>query len=272
MSPLQHSSTRGALVALLRKELAVLFGSPIAYVVLTMVTFVTAFVFFEHLRAYNQILFLYATSTMGGFESGTVPTHINLRDTVFNPVMDQLSLLLIIPIPLVTMRVFAEERARGTEELLLTSGLRPTQIVLAKFGATFAFVVLMMSASFVYPLTAIAQGGLGAEHLMAVFLGLTGLAIGIASIGLACSAFTSSQILAAASTVALAFRLYDFGWTHAFVSEPIAIFLDRIALRPHFVRFAEGIVTAGDIVYFASATLVAAALARLSLEMRRVTG
>ena len=210
MSPLQPSSTRGALVALLRKELAVLFGSPIAYVVLTMVTFVTAFVFFEHLRAYNQILFLYASTTMGGFESGTIPDHINLRDTVFNPVMDQLSLLLIIPIPLVTMRVFAEERARGTEELLLASGLTPGVIVVAKFAATLGFVVLMMAVSFVYPLTAVAQGGLGAEHLAAVFIGLVGLAVGIASIGLACSAFTSSQILAAAATVALAFGLYDF--------------------------------------------------------------
>lgn len=265
-------NARGPLLALLRKELRVLFGSPIAYVVLTMVTFVTAFVFFEHLRAYNQILFLYATTTMGGFESGTVPTHVNLRDTVFNPVMDQLSLLLIIPIPLVTMRVFAEERARGTEELLLTSGLQPGHIVAAKFAATLIFIVVMMSASFVYPLTAIAQGGLGAEHLAAVFLGLTCLAIGIAAIGLTCSAFTSSQILAAAATVALAFLLYDFGWTHAFVSEPIALFLDRIALRPHFVRFAEGIVAAGDIVYFAASTALSASLARLSLVMRRVTG
>ena len=260
------------LFALLRKELAVLFGSPIAYLVLTMVTFVTAFVFFEHLRAYNQILFLYASSTMGGFESGTIPDHINLRDTVFNPVMDQLSLLLIIPIPLVTMRVFAEERARGTEELLLASGLRPGVIVAAKFAATLGFVVLMMAVSFVYPLTAVAQGGLGAEHLAAVFIGLVGLAVGIASIGLACSAFTSSQILAAAATVALAFGLYDFGWAHALVSEDVAIALDAIALRPHFARFAEGIVALSDLLYFAGCAAVAATLARLSLDLRRVTG
>ena len=261
-----------SLHALLRKELAVLFGSPIAYVVLTMVTFVTAFVFFEHLRAYNQILFLFASTTMGGFESGTIPDHINLRDTVFNPVMDQLSLLLIIPIPLVTMRVFAEERARGTEELLLASGLRPSIIVAAKFLATLSFVALMMAASFIYPLTAMAQGGLGAEHLAAVFLGLLGLAVGIASIGLACSAFTSSQILAAAATVAIAFGLYDFGWSHGLVSENVAIALDAVALRPHFVRFAEGIVALSDLLYFAGCAAVAATLARLSLDLRRVTG
>lgn len=258
--------------ALLRKELAVLFGSPIAYAVLTMVAFVTAFTFFEHLRAYNQILFLYATSTMGGFESGTVPTHINVRDTVFYPVMDQLSLLLVIPLPLVTMRVFAEERARGTEELLLTSGVGLRAIVASKFAATFVFVVAMMAAAFVYPLTAVAQGGIGAEHLAACFIGLCALAFGIASIGLACSSATASQILAAAATVAVAFLLYDFGWAHAFVSEGAGRALDAIALRPHFTRFAEGVVALADLAYFGALAALAASLAHLALALRRVTG
>ena len=209
------------LLALVRKELAVLFASPVAYVVLTAVALLTSITFFEHLRLYNQILFLYSSTTMGGFETGTIPDHINLRDTVFNPVMEQLSLLLIIPIPLVTMRVFAEERSRGTDELLATSALSPTQIVVAKFGVTFAFVIVMMVVSFIYPGAAIAQGGLGLQHLAAVFLGLSLLAIAIASIGLVCSAFASSQVVAAAATAAIAYVLYDFGWTHAFVSEPM---------------------------------------------------
>ena len=71
--------------ALVRKELSVLFASPVAYLVLTMVALITALVFFEHLRLYNQILFVYASTTMGGFESDTIPDHINLRDTVFFP-------------------------------------------------------------------------------------------------------------------------------------------------------------------------------------------
>lgn len=260
------------MLALLRKELAALFLSPIAYGVLTMVALVTALVFFEHLRLYNQILFLFASTTMGGFETDTIPSHINLRDTVFNPVMDQLSLLLIIPIPLVTMRVFAEERSRGTEETLVTTGLSTTQIVAAKFIVTFAFVAIMMTVAFVYPVTAIAQGGLGAQHLAAVFLGLTLLAIGIASIGLACSAFTSSQIVAAAAAVALAFLFYDFGWTHAFVSEELASVLDAISLRPHFRRFAEGLVFVSDITFFGAAAVVAFVVCRFALDLRRVSG
>ena len=257
-------------LALIRKECLVLFGSPVAYGVLFMVTLLTAITFFEHLRLYNQILFVFASNTMGGFESDTTPTHINLIDTVFNPVMEQLGVLLTIPIPLITMRVFAEERARGTDEFLLTSGLSQGQIIFAKFATTFGFVVLMMAVSFIYPLTAISQGGLGMQHLFSVFLGLALLAIGIASIGLFCSAVTSSQVIAAASTVAISFFLYDFGWTHAFVTEPVAIFLDAISMHLRFSHFAEGLVRLSDLIYFASLAAICGALTRLAFELRRV--
>lgn len=256
--------------ALLLKEMTVLFASPIAYGVLTLVALLTALTFFEHLRLYNQVLFLYSSSTMGGFESDTIPDYVSLRDQVFFPVMEQLGLLLLLPIPLVTMRVFSEERALGTDELLLTSGLSPTRIVFAKFSVTFGFVLLMMCVSFIYPATAIVQGGLGLQHLLAVFLGLFLLGSGIASIGLVCSAFTSSQIIAAAATIALAFLFYDFGWTHAFVSEGVADFLDAVSLHPHFGRFSEGIVTFADITYFLLLAVVAGSVARLSLEARRL--
>jgi ABC-2 type transport system permease protein len=257
------------IVALARKELAVLFGSPIAYGVLFMVTLVTAISFFEHLRLYNQILFLFSSNTMGGFETDTIPTHVNLVDTLFNPLMEQLGVLLMIPIPLVTMRVFAEERDRGTDELLLTSGLTRGQVIAAKYGVTFLFVFLMMAVSFVYPLTAIHQGGLGLYHLSAVFLGLFLLAVGISSIGLACSAFTSSQIIAAAATVALSYFFYDFGWTHSLVSEGVANVLDSVSMHERYGHFAEGIIRLSDLAYFAGLVAISVAATRLSLELRR---
>ena len=258
-----------AFAALLRKELRLLFASPIAYLVMTSVALMTAIVFFEHLRLYNQILFLFATTTMGGFDSDTVPAHVNLRDTVFNPVMEQLSLLLVVPIPLVTMRVFAEERARGTDELLLTSGVSTTTLVAAKFVATFFFVALAMAASFVYPATAVVQGGLGVQHLLAVFLGLSLLALAFASIGLLCSSLTGSQLVAASSAAAICFVFYDLGWLHPFVSETIGGILDAMSLHLRFGRFAEGIIYSADLAYFAALACTCAAATRIALEMRR---
>jgi len=259
-----------ALRALVRKEIAVLFGSPVAYLVLTMVALLTAITFFEHLRLYNQQLFLYASSNMGGFESDTIPDYINLRDTVFLPVMEQLGLLLLLPIPLVTMGVFARERAAGTDEFLLTSGLSPGQLVTAKFAVTFGFVALMMTVSFIYPTTAIVQGGLGLQHLLAVFIGLVLLGIGIAAIGLVCSAATDSQLVAAAMTVAFTYVLYDFGWTYGFVGAEAARVLDWISLHPHFGRFSEGLVQLSDIVFFLALAGLSAASVRFLLEARRI--
>jgi ABC-2 type transport system permease protein len=261
-----------ALRALIRKELLVLFGSPMAYLVAFMVALVTAVVFFEHLRVYNQILFVFASTTMGGFESDTIPDHVNLRDTLFMPVMDQLGLLLVIPIPLITMRVFAEERARGTDELLATSLLSPAMQVAGKFAVSFAFVTLLMAISFLYPLSAVRQGGVGAEQLAAVFLGLTLLALGITSLGLACSAFARSQLAAAAATVAIVFVAYDMAWMYSFVGSGTAQLLEALSMRSHFARFAEGLVLLEDVAYFAALAAVCAALSRASLELKRVSG
>jgi len=256
--------------ALVRKELATLFGSPTAYLTLTFVALVTALIFFDHLRLYNQILFVYASTNMGGFETDTIPDYVNLWDSVFFPVMETLGLTLVGAVPLITMRVFAEERARGTDELLVTTSLSPGQIVLGKFAVTFAFVVAMMAASFVYPAAAIERGGLGVQHLAAVFVGLTLHGVGLASIGLACSAFTSSQLVAAVSGWAVAFVLWDFGWAQPFVTEGVAGFLDAISLHPRYGSFAEGIVSLADIAYFVGLAAVGMAVARLSFDLRRV--
>lgn len=259
-----------ALRALVHKELAVLFGSPMAWLTLASISLVTALLFFDNLRIYNQILFLYASTTMGGFESDTMPAYVNLRDQVFLPVMETLALTLVGLVPLVTMRVFAEERARGTDELLATTLLTPNQIVAGKLFATYAFVALALALSFVYPATSIVRSGLGLGHLVAVYVGLFGLGTAIASIGLVCSAFSSSQLIAAISAYAVAFVFYDFRWMAQFLPERAAAVIDPFSMHPRFGAFAEGLMRADDLVYFAGYVLVAFALARLALEQTRV--
>jgi len=261
-----------ALRALVRKELTSLFGAPTAYLALSLLALVTALIFFDHLRLYNQILFVYASATMGGFATDSVPDYVNLWDSVFFPVMETLGLTLIGVVPLVTMRVFAEERARGTDELLLTTHLTPGQIVLAKFGVTYLFVASMMAVSFLYPLMAIEQGGLGLEHLSAVFLGLLLHGIGLASIGLVCSAFTSSQLVAAISAWAIAFLLWDLSWASSFVGERVAEVLEALSIQPRYSSFAGGVVSLANVVYFAGIAGVCFAGARFSFDVRRVSG
>ncbi len=256
--------------ALLRKEFAVLFGAPMAWLTLSLVGGVTALLFFDHLRLFNQILFVYTSNATGGFELGTLPERVNLQDQVFLPLMEQLTVTLIGLVPLVTMRVFAEESARGTDELLLTSRLEPALIVLAKFVATLLFVALMLGVSLVYPAMSVLRAGLGWHHLAAVSLGLLAIGAALASIGLVCSAFSRNQLVAAVSAYAIAFSVYDLGWLDPFVSERIARALDAISLQPRFASFAEGMVSFGDLAYFAGIVAVGFAATRLALDLVRI--
>jgi ABC-2 type transport system permease protein len=256
-------------LALLRLELANLFAQPVAYLTLTGVACITALLFFDHLRVYNQLLFVYSTTTLGGFSADTIPDHLNLWDQVFFPVAEQLGITWLTAIPLITMRAFAEERARGSDELLLCAGVGPGAIVLAKFACAFLFALLIVATSFVYPATAITRGGVGAAHLASVVLGLSLHALGVASLGLACSAFTRSQLVAAVAGWASALVLWDWSWAHPFVGEGVAGFLDAVALHPRYSAFAEGSVELGNAVYFAALAAACAALARLSFDLRR---
>jgi ABC-2 type transport system permease protein len=152
----------------------------------------------------------------------------------------------------------------------MTTLLSPTQIVLGKFIATFLFVALMLAVSFVYPATSVLRSGLGIQHLLAVYFGLFVLGLGLASIGLACSAMTANQLVAAVSAYAVAFVFYDFSWATTFVGQGIAATLDALSLHPRFGNFAEGLVRVADLAYFAGFILVAFSLARLSLAQVRV--
>ena len=108
--------------ALLAKELRVTFGAPRSYLVLALFALTSALLSFDHLKVYNQLLFLHTSSTLGGFDLATLPDALNLRQRVFLPLLDSLAIAFIALVPLLTMRVFAEERARGTFILLVMTG------------------------------------------------------------------------------------------------------------------------------------------------------
>ena len=93
----------------------------------------------------------------------------------------------------------------------------------------------------------------------------------VASLGLVCSAFTRSQLVAAVSGWAVAFVFWDFGWSYSFVNESTAGVLDQIALHPRYGSFSEGIVSLENVVYFVALALVCMAVARFSFDLRRVS-
>src|SRR5262245_58583773 len=121
------------------KELRSYFVSPIAYVVLTGFLLLGGWFFFNLLSRFSILLSLYTQ-----IQGGEAANRLNLNDYVIAPLMHNLAIVLVILVPMITMRTFSEEKKSGTYELLLTSPLRTGEIVLGKFLASFLFIFIMI--------------------------------------------------------------------------------------------------------------------------------
>ena len=116
-------------LAIAWRDIRSMFVSPIAYVVLTGFLLLAGWFFFNLLAQFNRLVAAY--SAVQGYDT----TWLNLNDAVITPLLQNLSVVLLIVIPMITMRSFAEERSVGTYELLFTSPVRVAEIVFGKFLA-----------------------------------------------------------------------------------------------------------------------------------------
>ena len=257
--------------ALFRKELRTLFASPIAYIVLTAFVALSGVYFFQHLLAYNRLLFVFQSEGIGSqsFDRGTIPLQVNSLNELFVPTANDFSFFLLAMLPLVTMRVFAEERAQGTDELLLTTPLRTWEVVFAKHAATYGFVALMLAVSAIFPAIVVERSRLGTEHLLALYLGQLSYGVAIAAIGLACSSLTRSQIVAAIVAYAIPFVLLDFAWLLPMLSEGAAAILSNVAIQGHLEAFTRGVIELRHVVYFGGLTALGVLVSAASLDLVR---
>lgn len=233
-----------AFFALYLKELRELFATPIAFVLLA-VFWALAGWFFSF-----GLFFVNVAQMVGTFHN--------------------ISLLLLLVMPLVTMRIFAEENKSGTIELLLSLPLSELQIVLAKFAAAFTMLLLMLagSATSVLPLVMYAQPDLG--PIVGGYLGITMLGAAFLGIGLLVSALTSNQIVAALVTWGALTLLWfaDYAATIDVMPRLRGLFL-HLSLSAHYVDVIRGVVNLGTVVYFISALVVSLALTVAVLKGRR---
>ena len=112
------------------KELAGYFVQPVAYVVMTVFLLLGGFFFFSLLQRFSMLVQMYAA-----MQNPQVLQRINLNQIVIEPLLHNLSIVLVILVPAITMRSFAEEKRAGTYELLLTAPVRTGEIVAGKFIA-----------------------------------------------------------------------------------------------------------------------------------------
>jgi ABC-2 type transport system permease protein len=246
------------------KELRSYFVSPIAYVVLTGYMLLGGWFFFNLLARFNFLLTIYSA-----MRNPEAQTRLNLNDFVIAPLLHNLSVVLVILVPVITMRSFAEEKRSGTYELLMTSPLSITEIVAGKFLGALAFLLVMIGLTGVYPLILLMYGNPEMGIIAAGYLGLLLLATAFLTVGLLTSSFTENQIIAAVSCLVLLLLMYVISWPADTAGPVLGAVLKYVSLTEHFGEMVKGIIDTKDLVYFASVILLALFLTQRSVESVR---
>ena len=220
-------------VALLRKELRTYFGGPLVYLV--------AAAFFAYTGYYFHTDLVYFLTF--GFGA-------NIMENFWQLLFMDIRLVVIFAVPLLTMRLVAEERRLGTLELLLTYPLRDGAIVAAKLGACLVVVGLLIGGTALYPMWVYRVQPFALSPLVAAYVGLFLLAATCASYGLFVSALTESQVLAGFLTSMPLLLLWLLSWNEAATAASTLPLLRAISLFNHFQPFAVGVIDLRDVFYF----------------------
>jgi ABC-2 type transport system permease protein len=183
--------------------------------------------------------------------------------------MHNLSIVLVILVPMITMRSFAEEKKSGTYELLLTSPLRTGELVLGKFLASFLFICIMIGLTGIYPIILLVFGNPEIGVMSAGYLGLLLVATVFVAMGLLTSSFTENQIIAAVSGLVATLLLYIIGWPADSAGEVLGPLLRYMSVTEHFADMVKGLIDTRGLVYFGSLIVLALFLTQRSVESLR---
>jgi len=197
---------------------------------------------------------------------------LNVSDSVMRPLFSNISVILLLLMPLVTMRLFAEERRSGTIELLLTYPVRDGAVLAGKYLAAFALYAIMIALTLLYPGIVVYFARLEWGPVLTGYLGLLLMGGMFIAVGVCASSLTENQIVAAITTFGVLLLLWVLGWSADYAGGTAGRVLQHLSLLEHNDSFAKGVLDTKDIIYYANFIVLALFLTLRSLEARRWNG
>ena len=256
------------ILAIIQKELRTYFVSPVAYVVLTVFLIISGF-FFERIVSFTierSMMMMMQSQQFGG-----PPPALDVPAMVDRHFFGILSTVILFMLPMITMATFAEEKRRGTIELLLTSPITNLQVILGKFLAALSFFIVMLLPTllyhaFVYFYTS-PRMGLG--PMFSGYLGLLLLGGSLISLGIFISSLTENQIVAASIT----FGAFLLLWVIELVSRSGGPVLQEVisylSILNHFEDFSKGVIDSSSVIVYCSFIFLGLFLTYRSIESLR---
>jgi len=244
-----------------QKELRSYFSSPVAYLLLTMFALIFGFFFWNSVGYFNMM----------GLESQmrgqAFPMSVN--EYVIRPLLSNISVIGLFFIPMITMRLFAEEKRMGTIELLATSPIRDMEVIIGKWLAAvmlYAVLLLFTAVNFAFLFK---YGNPDWRPMAMGYLGLLLQAGGLLAVGTFISTLTKNQIIAGAATFGVCLMLWVLEWVAGYETATWAKVLAYMSVITHYESFGKGVLDTKDAVYYVSLIFLGLFLTSRSLESLR---
>jgi len=245
--------------AIYRKELQYYFQSITAYVMIGIFLLLSGYFFYGIFRYYNYL------SYQAGREP-SIAASLNLIEGIMRPLMSNVSVVLLFALPLLTMRLVAEEKKQGTFELLLTYPVSDIEAIMGKYFAALTVFAVMLGGTILYPVMLAIYSNPERGPLVTSYIGLFLMGMSFVAIGVFFSSITSSQIVAGAATFVVSLSFLIIGWLAPFVGPTLSKVIMQFSLLEHYDTFAKGIIDLQDVTFYVFLTVFFLFMTLRSLE------
>jgi ABC-2 type transport system permease protein len=244
-----------------QKELKGYFASPIAYLLMAFFALIFGFGLFTATRDF--IRFSFQMQAQGG------QFPMNINEQIIRPLLSFGSTISLFLVPMITMRLFAEEKRSGTIELLLTSPVTDTEIIVGKWlGATLLYLCIL-AMSMINIAILFAWGKPDIKPVLVAYLGLLLQGGCLLAIGEFISTTTRNQIIAGGVTFFVCLMLWLLNWFTSFDTTGVAAVVNYLSIVTHFENFAKGVIETKDVIFYLSMIFFALFITSRAMESLR---
>jgi ABC-2 type transport system permease protein len=245
-----------------KKEIRTYFSSPIAYAVIAVFMLLIGFFYYSLIAWFNA-------QAMQMAQNPYYAQQVNINEMVFTPLFHNMSIILLLVLPLLTMRLFSEEKKAGTEELLFTSPLSVSQIILGKYLAALSVLATMLGLTGLLSSFAFAYGNPETAPLLNGYLGLFLMGAAFIAVGLFFSSLTENQIVSATLTFGALLLFWILSWAGSSAGGVWQGILNYLSFFQHFDDMTRGILDTKDVVYYLSFAFLGLFLTHSVIQSRR---
>jgi len=194
---------------------------------------------------------------------------LNINQMVYSPLFHNMSIILLLMVPLLTMRLFSEEKKRQTDELLFTCPISVNQIILGKYFASLFVLLVMLFLTGILSIFVFSYGNPELAPILSGYLGLFLVGAAFMAVGIFFSSLTENQIVSAILTFGALLLFWILNWASYSAGGMWKGVLNYLSFFQHFDEMTRGIVDTTDIVYYLSFIFLGLFLTHSVIQSRR---